>query len=97
MRMLLKVQVPVGKGNQALKDGTLQQTFESTLERLKPEAAYFTLMDGKRTALIVFDLAEQSQLPSIGEPLFTNLEAGIDLTPVMTAEDLQKGLQAALG
>lgn len=95
MRMLLKVSMPVDKSNAAVKDGTLQKTMQSTMDALKPEAAYFTTIDGKRTALIVFDMKNPSDMPSIAEPLFQNLEAGVSLTPVMNADDLQAGLKQA--
>jgi hypothetical protein len=65
------------------------------MQALQPEAAYFTALDGKRTSLIVFDLKEPSQIPSIAEPFFGAVNASIELTPVMTIEDLQPGLQEA--
>jgi hypothetical protein len=95
MRMLLKVQMDVEAGNRAIRDGSWGQTMERMLPLLQPEAAYFTALDGKRTALIVFDLKEPSQIPAIAEPFFMAVDASIDLAPVMTAEDVQKGIQEA--
>ncbi len=46
-----------------------------------------------RTAFIVFDLKDPSQLPAISEPLFSKLKATIEMFPVMNQEDLKKGLQ----
>ncbi|MET7619772.1 hypothetical protein [Streptomyces sp. NPDC005408] len=80
--------------NQAIKNGTLQKTVESALESLRPEAAYFTTQDGCRTAFIVFDLQDSSQMPKIAEPFFLELGAKISYTPVMNQEDLRKGLGA---
>ena len=37
MRMLLKISMPVEKGNEAAKSGTLQRTIQSTMAALKPE------------------------------------------------------------
>jgi hypothetical protein len=59
------------------------------------EAAYFTAIDGKRTGLIFFDLEDVSQIPVIAEPFFMTVGAAIDFLPVMTAEDVQKGLEEA--
>ena len=69
---------------------SLPRTIQSLIERLKPEASYF--FDGKRTALFVFIMQETSQIPPIVEPLFMGLNAAVTLSPVMNAEELQKGL-----
>jgi hypothetical protein len=95
MRMLLKISMPVEQGNEAAKNGALQRTIQSTMEALKPEAAYFYPEDGKRTALMVFDMKGSWQLPPTVEPLFENLGAAVHVTPVMNAEDLQRGLKEA--
>ena len=94
MRMLLKVSMPVGKGSEAAKSGLLTQTIQSTMEALKPEAAYFYPEDGKRTAIMIFDMTGSWQLPAILEPLF-QVGASIHVTPVMNAEDLQRGFKEA--
>ena len=95
MRMLLKVQMDVEAANRAIRDGSWGQTMERLMQALQPEAAYFTALDGKRTGLIVFDLKEPSQMPSIAEPFFMAVNASVEFAPVMTAEDLQAGLQEA--
>ena len=95
MRMMLKVTIPVEAGNKAIKDGVLPRTMQSTIERLKPEAAYFLAEDGKRTAFYFFDMTDASQIPTIAEPLFMGMNAALLLVPAMNAEDLQKGLAEA--
>jgi hypothetical protein len=70
MRTMLKFTLPAEKGNQALQDGSLGKTLEALLGKLKPEAAYFTPLDGKRSGIIFFDLAEPSQIVEVVEPLF---------------------------
>lgn len=95
MRMMLKFTLPVEKGNQAIKDGSLGKTLESIMKKLKPEAAYFAPMDGKRSGMIFFDLAEPSQIVEVVEPLFLNLNAATEIVPVMNADDLRKGLTKA--
>ena len=92
MRMMLRFTLPVEKGNQAFKDGSLGKTVEALMNKLKPEAAYFSTMDGKRGGMIFFDLADASQIVEIVEPLFSNLNAAVDILPVMTGDDLRKGL-----
>ena len=95
MRMLLKISMPVERGNEAAKSGVLQRTLQSTMEALKPEAAYFYPEDGKRTAIMVFDMEGSWQLPPTVEPLFQDLGASVHVTPVMNGEDLQRGLKEA--
>ncbi len=95
MRMMLKFTLPVEKGNQAFKDGSLGKTLESIMNKLKPEAAYFGPSDGKRSGMIFFDLAEPSQIVEVVEPLFSNLNAAVEIVPVMNGEDLRKGIAKA--
>jgi len=84
--------MPVESGNQAIKDGTLAAVVQRTAERWKPEAMYFATFNGERTAYLVFDLPDSSGIPSFAEPFFTELNAGVELAPVMNGDDLQKGL-----
>jgi hypothetical protein len=92
MRMMLKIQMPVEAANAAIEEGRLGKVLSATLERLKPEAAYFTTIDGDRAGFIVFDLQHPSDIPSICEPFFRELHAKVELSPVMTPEDVQTGL-----
>ena len=92
MRMMMKMQIDTEAGSRAIADGSLPQLMQETLGRLEPEAAYFGPEEGIRTAFIVFDLQDPSQLPSLSEPLFSKLKANIQMFPVMDREDLQKGL-----
>src|SRR5690242_15212647 len=98
MRTMLKFQVPAEHGNAAIKDGRLSKVIAQALDRLQPEAAYFTAMDrGERGGYIIFDLKDPSDIPWVCEPFFLELNATIDLTPVMTAEDVEKGVAKAMG
>ena len=67
----------------------------SIMNKLKPEAAYFGPSDGKRSGMIFFDLAEPSQIVEVVEPLFSNLNAAVEIVPVMNGEDLRKGIAKA--
>ncbi len=88
MRMLLKVSIPTAAGNAVIKEGRLNQVLQSVLADLQPEAVYFVPEQGKRTALIFFDMKDPSQLVPISEPLFQGFNASLEFTPVMNAEDL---------
>lgn len=95
MRTLLKVSIPVDKGNEAATSGALPRTIQELMEALEPEAAYFYPEAGARTGLFVFDMASSAELPPMLEPLFQNLNASVLVTPVMNADDLQRGLAKA--
>jgi hypothetical protein len=95
--MMLKFTLPVEKSNAAVNDGSLGRTMESVLSKLKPEAAYFAPLEGKRGGMIFFDMADPSQIVESVEPFFLSLNASTELVPVMNAEDLRKGLAKVSG
>lgn len=95
MRMLLRVSIPAETGNAAARAGTLGSTLERILADLKPEAAYFFADDeGQRSASIVFDMKDTSEIPAIAEPWFLAFNAKLSFRPVMNAQDLAKGAPA---
>ena len=96
MRVLMKVQIPTGAGNDAIKDGSLPEIVGRSLEALNAEAAYFTAEDGMRTALIFFDMANSSDIPPAAEPFFMGLGAKITFAPVMNADEMRAGVGKAM-
>jgi hypothetical protein len=90
--MMMKVKMDTARANEAFKSGKAQQLLETMMAKLQPEAVYFGLEDGVRCGFVFFDMTDQSTMPAIGEPLFSELGAALTLTPVMNAEDLAKGL-----
>ncbi len=92
MRTLMKVTIPVDRGNSSIESGSMPKTIETILNDLKPEAAYFTTVNGKRSGLIVFDLKDTSQIPLFAEPWFLAFNAEVEFQPVMNQEDLKRAL-----
>ncbi|MDQ3708576.1 MAG: hypothetical protein M3387_04580 [Actinomycetota bacterium] len=92
MRMMLKARLDTAAATEAIQSGRLPQIMNSTLDKLQPEAAYFGPEDGKRTAFIVFDMTDSSQLPALTEQLFAALNAHVEIFPVMNRQDLEQGL-----
>ncbi len=88
MRFLVKAQMDVDVANELARKGTLGSTIQSIVEDLKPEAAYFIVDDGTRTAILILDMDDPSQLPAVAEPLFIALKARVEVVPAMVAEDL---------
>ena len=81
MRVMAKVAIPVESGNQAVKDGSIGTVIQRAAERWKPEAMYFTEFDGRRTAFIVFDLPDSSDIVPFCEPFFQELDANVQDLP----------------
>jgi hypothetical protein len=92
----MKVKIPTAAGNEAIKNGSLPEIIGKSLAALNAEAAYFTSEDGMRTALIVFDMTDSSDIPSAAEPFYMAFDAQISFEPVMNAEDMQAGVGKAM-
>ena len=90
MRFMLKAVMDTERGNALAKAGTLGSTIQKILDELKPEAAYFTDDHGMRTAYVIFDMKENSEVPAIAEPWFLALNAHVEFHAVMVPEDLNK-------
>ena len=73
MRILLKFDLSLEAGNEAVCSGKIAELNHSLMERIQPEAAYYSTENGKRISYIFFDLKDPSQLPAIAEPLFQDL------------------------
>jgi hypothetical protein len=95
MRMMLKVVIDTEAGNEAASKGQLGEMTRQIVSQLNPEAAYFLPEGGQRSCLIVFDLADTSQIPVVVEPLFVGAKAKVSLTPCMNLEDVEVGLAQA--
>ena len=94
MRVMVKFRFPVDTGNDVVRTGRVGQIFQRIAEELKPEAAYFFPEGGQRAGLFIIDMRESSQVAEVAERFFFGLNASVEMTPVMTAEDLQAGLSA---
>jgi hypothetical protein len=91
---MVTVRLPVGKANDAIRNGSIGRIIQSTLERIQPECAYFFVENGKRTMRAVFDLKSPQDQVTLFEPVFLELDAELEFATVMTAAELAMGLQA---
>ena len=80
-----------------MRKGKAGAILRSIIEDIKPEAVYFTEVDGKRTAILIVDVKEPSRLPSFAEPFFLKFNADCHFHPVMSPEDLGKAGLDKLG
>ena len=90
MRCLVQVQIPVEVGNAGLLDGSLLPKIQRYLSDVKPEAVYFSPASGQRTIYIFLNIESSDKLVDIAEPLWLDLQADVDVIPVMNADDFQK-------
>lgn len=97
MRFVVKVTLPVEKFNAAVRDGTAGKKLQQILDDTKPEAVYFWEDAGKRGGILVVNLEKTSQIPAIAEPWFLYFDAGVELHPCMTPQDLAAAGLEALG
>jgi len=92
MRLMLTFAIPVERGNAAAKAGTLGSAIEDLVKATSAETAYFTLIDGQRGGFLIFDATDPAVLPRILEPFFAALDAAVEVVPVLTLNDLKRGL-----
>ena len=97
MRFMMMAKMPHDEFNDTVRDGVASQKIQEILEELKPEAVYFTEMDGQRCAVLFVDIQDASDLPKYSEPFFLTWTADVEWHPVMTPQDLGKANLDALG
>jgi hypothetical protein len=94
MRFMITCRIPVEKENQSAKAASLHSTIHSIMEELKPEAAYFSDVEGARSAYLVVKMDDASQIASIAETLFLGLGAAIQVHRVMIPEEMSQATPA---
>ncbi|GET21472.1 hypothetical protein [Prolixibacter denitrificans] len=93
MRIMMIVRVPHAKFNAAVGDGSVESKMKTILDETKPEAAYFTELEGLRAVVILANLEKPSMIPALAEPWFLAFEAKVEFHVVMSPEELgQAGL-----
>lgn len=90
MRFLLEVTLPAVQTNEAIVNGHFAETVESILNEQKPEAAYFTEIDGQRTANVYVNLEDVSEIVKYAEPWWLAFGGKVEWHPAMTPDDLRK-------
>ena len=69
---------------------------EDYINKVKAEATYFFEADGNRVAAFIVDIQSADQIPVLAEPLFSGMGASVEFHPVMSLDDLTKGIPQAV-
>jgi hypothetical protein len=90
MKFLIRLHMPTEYGNTLLQDpNAFQKKMESVLNQIKPEAVYFTPIEGERGIYMVVNLSSSDMIATITEPLWMMFNCKLDFQPVMELKDLQ--------
>jgi len=97
MKMLMHVKIPNERFNAFVKDGSVGQKVKRILDETKPEAVYFTEYDGRRGAMMIIQVDDQSKIPFFAEPWFLTFNAEVQFHIVMNPQDLGRAGLEELG
>lgn len=92
MRFMVQFSIPTQYGNEMVRSGKIEKVVKRLGEELKPEAMYFYPGEGLRSGCMFIQSDNPALGAAIGERFWFGLQAQIKVTPVMTVEDLGKGL-----
>lgn len=90
MRHVLVIKMDTVRANDSARAGKLGETIGAILAEQKPEAVYFTEIDGVRTGIMIIDIPTAADIPGIAEPWFLAFDANIGFHPSMVPADLEK-------
>lgn len=90
MRMLMHVKIPHQEFNKSVRDGSVAYKLQQIMEYIKPEAVYFTEYSGRRGAIMIVNVKNESDVPGLAEPWFLLFNADVRFHIVMNPDDLAK-------
>jgi hypothetical protein len=96
MRFLILAKIPTEDGNKMVQDPNFLRKLEKYINKVKSEATYFFEADGNRVASFIVDIESADQIPVLAEPLFSGMGAHVEFHPVMSFDDLKKGIPQAV-
>jgi hypothetical protein len=86
----MQARLPHEEFNAAVLDGSVAEKLGRIMEEAKPEALYFTEFDGQRTAIMIVNIDDSSQIPNYSEPWFLMFNADVEFHVAMNPEDLNR-------
>jgi hypothetical protein len=88
--MMLTATIPHEPCNSLIRANKLGPILKRILDELKPEAVYFTELEGTRGVVLIAEVPDPSRIPSLAEPFFLNFNADCRIRICMTPADLGK-------
>jgi len=86
----MHVKFPHEEFNKTVKNGTVGEKMQKIIESSKPQSVFFTEANGRRSALMIVNMENESQIPKLAEPWFLQFNADVEFHVVMSPEDLDK-------
>jgi hypothetical protein len=96
MSLLIHARIPTEDGNKMVQDPDFLRKIETYINKVKAEATYFFEANGNRIAAFIVDIQNADQIPVSAEPLFSGMGAHVEFHPVMSLDDLKKGIPQAV-
>lgn len=96
MRFLISAKIPTEAGNLMVQDPNFLSKLETYIDKVNAEATYFFEEDGNRVAAFIVDIQSSDHIPVLVEPLFSGMGTHVELHPVMSLDDLKKGIPQAV-
>lgn len=96
MRFLIRAKIPTEAGNQMVQDPNLLKKLEEYINKVRAEATYFYEADGNRVTDFIVNIDSADQIPVVVEPLFSGMGAHVEIHPVMSLDNLKKGIPQAV-
>jgi hypothetical protein len=96
MRFLIHARIPTEDGNKMIQDPNFLRKLETYISKVKSEATHFHEANGNRVAAFIVDVHSADQIPILAEPLFSGMGAHVEFHPVMSLDDLKKGIPQAV-
>ncbi|GAA5016327.1 hypothetical protein [Kitasatospora paranensis] len=92
MRMLIQASIDTEISNKLIAEGGMAAAMDEVMALLKPEAAYFYPLHGRRGFTLVVDVTDEPSLVAVVEPLWLRMGADVEVVPCMNADDLRAGI-----
>ena len=96
MSLLIHARIRTEDGNKMVQDPDFLRKIETYINKVKAEATYFFEANGNRIAAFIVDIQNADQIPVLAEPLFSGMGAHVEFHPVMSLDDLKKGIPQAV-